>query len=67
MYGHTFAIVGTPSIVTDKEYRLFWISWKEGIIQVGSGSRVGQDVFMQYFDPYSIPVNYIGWLESGCE
>lgn len=41
------------------EFIQFWISWNDGIIQVGQGHEIGGNVFLRWEDPVPYAVNYI--------
>jgi Farnesoic acid 0-methyl transferase len=38
---------------------LFWLSWNDGTIAVGTGTVVGENTLMSYKDPSPIPINYL--------
>ena len=44
------------SWLSDSAYRPFWITWGNGQIKVGSGTTVGQNMFLS--DTNSQPINY---------
>ena len=41
-------------------YKEFWVSWKQGVIEVGSGLIVGENRFLHYTHLSPYEVNYIG-------
>ncbi|ELU12988.1 hypothetical protein CAPTEDRAFT_69653, partial [Capitella teleta] len=52
--------VETPDVMHCNETRYFWISWKNGVIEVGRGLVVGNRVFMVWWkDPEPYKVNGI--------
>lgn len=44
------------------EFRLFWVSWENGIIWVGEGLEVGVGIFIEWFDEMLYLVNFLGIL-----
>lgn len=42
------------------EFRPFWVSWGNGTIRAGEGREVGAGTFMEWSDPTSHPVNFLG-------
>jgi hypothetical protein len=59
--------VNTPNVLSDGEFRGFWIRWSNGQINVG---REGEsDAFMSWTDSEYVPINFIGvctgWGASG--
>jgi len=59
--GTNLASANTLNILDINEFKLFWVSWSGGVIQVGTGSIVGQNTFISYVDPYPSPVNYVAF------
>ncbi|CAG2197162.1 NUP49 [Mytilus edulis] len=49
------------------EYRPFWISWEAGIIIVGSGNVVGDNVIVSWIDPNPFIVKSLGILTLDME
>lgn len=41
----------TPGILKCEEFRPFWISWKNGLIQAGTGNEISTNAFVQWSDP----------------
>jgi hypothetical protein len=61
------AFVDTPYILSDAEYRGFWIRWKGGLLEVG---KEGEGTpFVKWKDPDPFGVHYYGictgWGASG--
>jgi len=54
----TYCIQCAPAL-NETEYRPFWISWKDGIVAYGNGSRPGLSVVGVFADPAPIAVNYM--------
>jgi len=57
----------TADIMSEKELRTYWISWKNPI-QFGKGSVVGQNVILEYTDTSLLPINWLslaGWDVTG--
>ena len=55
-------VASANSILSETEFRNFWISWADNIISVGHGNIIGQDLIMSYDDsssPYAI--NYMAF------
>jgi Farnesoic acid 0-methyl transferase len=46
-------------IVSENEFREFWISWFDGNIQCGKGGEIGQNSFMQWTDPEFVGINHL--------
>jgi len=61
MQGTHLATASTLKILNINEFRMFWVSWSDGVIKVGTGSIVGQNTFMSYVDPKPSPVNYVAF------
>ena len=62
------AAVSTPNILDVNNFKSFWISWINGVIRVGKGNVVGNDMFLSYNDTSPIAVNYValsGWEAAG--
>lgn len=59
--------VDTPQILSDLEFRGFWIRWDGNVINVGKEGEAAS--FMTYENPDSYPINFIGvctgWGASG--
>ncbi|OXB73108.1 UNVERIFIED_CONTAM: hypothetical protein H355_012033 [Colinus virginianus] len=52
----------TAGILSWDEFRSFWISWKNGIIQVGHGTRVlNESIIVEWTVPKQFEVKYIGF------
>ena len=52
-------LIDTLNILDGNNFLLFWISWINGLIQVGYGNVVGNGTFMTYNDSSPTTVNYI--------
>jgi hypothetical protein len=52
------AVVNTPNILSDAEYRGFWISWGGGLVEVGKEKEVKP--FLKWQDPEPFVVRYYG-------
>ncbi|XP_053855290.1 C3 and PZP-like alpha-2-macroglobulin domain-containing protein 8 isoform X4 [Vidua macroura] len=60
--GEPVASRDTPGILSWDEFRSFWISWKNGIIQVGHGTRVlNESIIVEWTVPKQLEVKYIGF------
>jgi hypothetical protein len=61
------AVAATPYILSNAEYRGFWIRWKNGLVEVGKESEVTP--FLKWKDPEPFCVRYFGictaWGASG--
>uniref|UniRef100_A0A8B9UR96 C3 and PZP like alpha-2-macroglobulin domain containing 8 n=1 Tax=Anas zonorhyncha TaxID=75864 RepID=A0A8B9UR96_9AVES len=52
----------TAGILSWDEFRSFWISWKNGIVQVGHGTRVlNESIIVEWTVPKQFEVKYIGF------
>lgn len=49
--------VDTPGILDGTTFKVFWVSWTGGVIEVGTGTRVGQGGIMSYDDPEHHAIN----------
>ena len=61
-------VVPTPNIVSCNESRPFWVSWKDAVISVGRGNKVGDRTFMTFQSRYEKAVHAIsisGWNSEG--
>ncbi len=45
------------SVLNANGYVSFWMSWKNGVLQVGLGPVVGRNIVMYYADPSPIQMN----------
>ncbi|KAJ7415213.1 C3 and PZP-like alpha-2-macroglobulin domain-containing protein 8 [Willisornis vidua] len=60
--GEPVASRDTPGILSWDEFRSFWISWRNGIIQVGHGTRVlNESIIVEWTVPKQLEVKYIGF------
>lgn len=50
----------SSGFLDESEYRKFWLSWENHVIQIGYGWKQGQDVILSYSDAAPYLVNYIG-------
>ena len=57
--GVNLVIVSTPNFLSAYYFNQIWISWINGVIQVGTGTVVGNGMFMSYTDTSPSAVNYI--------
>lgn len=58
--GHNIQYAALPVIVLDaNRYVNLWVSWAGGVIAVGIGSVVGQNMYLRYIDPDPTPVKYL--------
>lgn len=49
------------AVLSDKKYQPFWLQYKKGTIEIGSGQEVGKNQFMTWKDPYPYKnIKYIG-------
>ena len=54
----------TPNVLSAYEARSFWIDAVQGLVRVGRGSSVGQDVIMQWQDPDLHQAVRVGFLSG---
>lgn len=60
--GDPLVSVSTPGILSWDEFRSFWISWKDGVIQVGHGLHsTNESVILQWTGQFQGQVRYIGF------
>jgi len=52
------AVVDTPDILNDAEYRGFWVSWKDGLLEVGKEGTA--TAFVNWQDPEPFGIGYYG-------
>jgi hypothetical protein len=61
------AVVDTSDILSDAEYRGFWVSWKDGLLEVGKDGSATP--FVSWHDPEPFGIGYYGictgWGASG--
>ena len=61
------AVVDTPDILSDAEYRGFWVSWQDGLLEVGKEGAA--TAFVKWQDPEPFGIGYYGvctgWGASG--
>ncbi|KAG8454856.1 hypothetical protein GDO86_001179 [Hymenochirus boettgeri] len=60
--GEPVSIASTPSVLSWDEFRAFWISWKNGLIQVGYGTQSSNDsVIVEWATSTLLDVKFIGF------
>ncbi|KAI7791344.1 C3 and PZP-like alpha-2-macroglobulin domain-containing protein 8 isoform X1 [Triplophysa rosa] len=60
--GEPVASTPTPGILSWDEFRSFWISWREGGVQVGHGLEPSSEtVILQWAGPLSAHVRHVGF------
>ncbi|XP_051549354.1 C3 and PZP-like alpha-2-macroglobulin domain-containing protein 8 isoform X2 [Myxocyprinus asiaticus] len=60
--GEPVASTPTPGILSWDEFRSFWISWREGGVQVGHGLEPSSEtLILQWTGPLPAQVQYIGF------
>lgn len=59
MTGRSVNAVRTPSVLSDAEYRGFWISWRAGELEIGLQGEMLP--FFYYNDPEPLPVRKPSW------
>ena len=50
--------VDTPGILTNDDFRGFWIRWSNGVLNVGKEGEAGP--FLSYHDPEPFGIGYFG-------
>ena len=60
----TKAEIGTPNILSDAEYRGFWISWADGLVEDGREGEMTP--ILKWQDPELFDVRYYG-IRTKCE
>ena len=67
--GSWYAEADTPGLLSGDQDRSFWISWRNGVIEVGRGYVVGRERFMMWADPEPRSVHSVtfatGWGHNG--
>ena len=58
--GTIYSTASTVGVVSGSQFKWLWVSWTGGVVAVGQGQTVGQNVFLSYTDPSPTAVNYIG-------
>ena len=53
------ASANTPSILNCAETRLFWLSWKDGLLSFGKGWILGENLVMKYQNTNPYTINYV--------
>ena len=46
-------------LLSESEFRAFWITWKDGNIKVGQGPVVNENIFLEWADPDFIEVTSV--------
>ncbi|XP_061457145.1 C3 and PZP-like alpha-2-macroglobulin domain-containing protein 8 isoform X3 [Rhineura floridana] len=60
--GEAVASVESPGILSWDGFRSFWVSWANGIIQVGHGSSaLNESVIVAWAAPQQLEVKYVGF------
>uniref|UniRef100_A0A3P9L213 C3 and PZP like alpha-2-macroglobulin domain containing 8 n=1 Tax=Oryzias latipes TaxID=8090 RepID=A0A3P9L213_ORYLA len=60
--GEPLASAHTPGILSWDEFRSFWISWKDGLVQVGHGIHPSNEsIILQWSGPFQGQVQHIGF------
>ncbi|KAM4808477.1 C3 and PZP-like alpha-2-macroglobulin domain-containing protein 8 isoform 1-T1 [Rhinophrynus dorsalis] len=60
--GDPVSSASTPSVLSWDEFRVFWISWKKGVIQVGHGTRGSNDsLIVEWSAAKQLDVKFIGF------
>ena len=54
-----------PPIISCESFRTFWVSWADGLIQMGYGRTVGLDTLMQWREVEELPTVKRASLVSG--
>lgn len=62
--GDILAEASTVGILDRNNINIFWISWLDGIIKLGSGSVVGNGLIVEYRDPSPYKVNSVAMTTS---
>ena len=61
-YGDDTNFASTSGILDGNEYRPFWAQALNGLVRFGTGQIVGQNVVLQWQDPYPIIPDSIGFM-----
>ena len=57
------AVVDTPNILSDAEYRGFWIRYKSGLVEVGKEMEVTP--FLKWRDPQELSIDRRYGISTG--
>ena len=63
MFGESGA-VSTPGILDGTAFKNFWASWNNGVIKVGSGFIIGDNVIMEKWYPLTTHIKYLALLNA---
>jgi Farnesoic acid 0-methyl transferase len=58
--GSVVAEQETPQILSCTEWRMFWISWIDDLLEVGTGWELGAAGFMRWYDASPVAIAAIG-------
>lgn len=53
------AEVPTPGILTDQDFRGFWVRWENGTISAGNEGEAAP--FISFTDYENVPIEYVGY------
>ncbi len=62
--GPLTAVETTPNILTNSEFRRFWLSWDNDKIKVGYGFEIGNDIIMEVGYPSAMDINFMAILNG---
>ena len=63
--GHIEVEASTPDILSCNSMKFFWVTWEDGIIEVGAGGIIGQTRLLYFKDPDPYTVNSITLATAG--
>ena len=59
-------LTDTLDILNPNEDRPFWVDAKDGLVRLGKGNTIGNDIIVQWQDPSPLDPIYIGFMtQSG--
>ena len=64
--GQELAVHETSGILDNSQLKAFWISWQDGVIEVGEGSEPQPDTLLSWTDPKPVQIQSIA-VATGLE
>lgn len=63
-YGVQLASVATPGVLTQNQWRTFWISWERNIISFGEGTTPHNRTLLKWRMDKKMKVQHVGFASS---
>ena len=54
--------ISTPNILNPNEDRPFWADAKDGLIRLGRGNTIGNEIILQWQDNQPLDLTYVGFM-----